>query len=101
MLGFFCSSIQLYMLLSPYFGFISLLYLHLYFPVDDASMVLGSLMQTKHIFVLIHFRNKGKVGTLKHIKAHQYYFTGCSFVDLFCYLSFISVMLSCLFFAAL
>ena len=29
------------------------------------------------------------------------FFTGCSFVDLFCYLNFISVMLSCLFFAAL
>ena len=74
LLGFLGSSIQLYMLLSLYLGFISFLYLHLYFLVDDASMVWGSLTQTKHIFVLIHFRNKGKVGTLKHIQAHQYFF---------------------------
>ena len=55
------------MLLSPYLGFISFLYLNLYFLVDDALMGWGSLMQTKNIFILIHFRNKGEVGTLKHI----------------------------------
>ena len=56
MLDFFCSSTQLYMLLSPYLGFIYILYLNLYYLVDDASMGWGSLMQTKHIFVLIHFK---------------------------------------------
>ena len=58
LLGFFCSSIQLYMLLSPYLGFISFLYLDLYFLLDDASV---------DIFALIHFRNKGTVGNRKHI----------------------------------
>ena len=55
------------MLLSPYLGFIYFLYLNLYYLVDDASMGWGPLMQTKHIFVLIHYRNNGEVGTLKHI----------------------------------
>ena len=70
LLDFLCSSTQLYMLLSPYLGLIYFLYLNLYYLVDDASMGWGSLMQTKHIFVLIHYRNNGEVGTLKHIKAH-------------------------------
>ena len=36
LLDFFCSSIQLYLLLSPYLCFISLLYLDLYVLGDDA-----------------------------------------------------------------
>ena len=67
LLDFFCSSTQLYMLFSPYLGFIYFLYLNLYYLVDDASMGWGSLKQTKHIFVLIHYRNNGEIGTLKHI----------------------------------
>ena len=34
--GFFCSSIQFYLLLGPYLSFISLLYLDLYVLGDDA-----------------------------------------------------------------
>ena len=49
------------MLLSPYLGYIYFLYLNLYYLVDDASMGWGSLMQIKHIFVLIHFRNNCEV----------------------------------------
>ena len=36
LLDFFCSSIQFYLLLSPYLYFISLLYLDLYVLGDDA-----------------------------------------------------------------
>ena len=36
LLGYFCSSIQFYLLLSPYLCFISLLYLDLDFLGDDA-----------------------------------------------------------------
>ena len=65
------------MLLSPFLGFIYFLYLNLYYLVDDASMGWGSLMQTKHLFVLNHYRNNGEVlGPLV-------IFTGCSSVDLF------------------
>ena len=49
-----CSGIQFYLLLSPYLCFISLLYLDLYVPGDDALIVRGSFMQTKHLCVLIH-----------------------------------------------
>ena len=36
LLGFFCSGIQFYLLLSPYLCFISLLYLDLYVLGDDS-----------------------------------------------------------------
>ena len=36
LLDFFCSGIQFYLLLSPYLGFTSLLYLDLYVLGDDA-----------------------------------------------------------------
>ena len=39
LLDFFCSSIQFYLLLSPYLCFISLLYLDLYVLGDDAFML--------------------------------------------------------------
>ena len=39
LLDFFCSSIQFYLLLSPYLCFISLLYLDLYVLEDDAFML--------------------------------------------------------------
>ena len=54
LLDFFCSGIQLYLLLSPYFCFISLLYLALYALGDDALISLGPFMQTKYLCVLIH-----------------------------------------------
>ena len=49
LLGFFCSGIQFYLLLSPYLCFISFSYL-------------DSFMQTKHLCVLIHIWTKGEVG---------------------------------------
>ena len=54
LLDFFCSSIQFYILLSPYLCFISFLYLDLFVLGDDALISYGSHMQTKHICVLIH-----------------------------------------------
>ena len=61
-LDFFCSGIQVYLLLSPYLCFISFLYLDLYVLGDDALISWGSFMQTKHLCVLIHIWTKGEVG---------------------------------------
>ena len=54
----------------------------------------------------IHIRNKGEVGTIQRVYALQLkkywpFQCGASFVDPFCYLCFVFVMLSCLFIAAL
>ena len=54
LLDSFCSSIQFYLLLSPYLCFISLLYLDLYVLGDDQLISYGSFMQTKYLIVLIH-----------------------------------------------
>ena len=54
LLDFLSSSIQFYLLLSPYFCFISVLYLDLYVLDDDALMSWGSFMQTKYLCVFIH-----------------------------------------------
>ena len=54
LLDFFCSGIQFYLLLSPYFCFISLFYLDLYVLGYDALISEGSFMQTKNLCVLIH-----------------------------------------------
>ena len=60
-------------------------------------------MPTKTLFVLIHIRNKGEVGAVKHclitlVKLFYCSFQGgTSFVDPLCYLCFMSVMMSCLF----
>ena len=54
LLDFFCSGIQLNLLLSPYPCFISLLYLDLYVLGDDALISWGSFMQAKYLCVLIH-----------------------------------------------
>ena len=54
LLDFFCSGIQFYLLLSPYFCFISMLFLDLYVLGDDALIRKGSFMQTKYLYVLIH-----------------------------------------------
>ena len=65
LLDIFYSGIQLYILLSHYLCLISFLYLDLYLLGDDTSISKGSFMRTKHLFVLIHIRNKGDVGTIK------------------------------------
>ena len=103
--GFLLLQYSVVYAVSPYVCFISFLFLDLYFLVDDASMRWGYLVQTKHLFVLIHFRIKGEVGTVKLFWALQF-FTDYSKVVLplwiiFCYLSFMSAMLSCLLLAAL
>ena len=54
LLDFFCSGIQFYLLMIPYFCFISSLYLDLYVLGDDALISYGSFMQTKHLCVLIY-----------------------------------------------
>ena len=54
-------------LLSPYLCFITFLYLDLYVLGDDTSISKGSFMRTKHLFVLIHIRNKSEIGTVKHV----------------------------------
>ena len=41
LMDFFCSAIQLYILLNPYLCFISLLYLNLYVLGDDALKLRG------------------------------------------------------------
>ena len=59
-------------------------------------------MRNKNLFVLIHIRNKGKVGAGPQVNI---YFTDRSkallLLWIFLLLRFMSVMLSCLFFAAL
>ena len=54
MLDFFCSSIEFYLLSSPYHSFISFLHLDLCVLGDDASISLGSFMPTKYLCVLVH-----------------------------------------------
>ena len=61
-LDFFCSGIQVYLLLSPYLCFISFLYIDLYVLGDDALISWGSFMKTKHLCVLIHIYTKGEIG---------------------------------------
>ena len=67
LLEFFCSGIQFYLLVSRYLCFISLLYLDLYIPGDNASISWGCFMQTKYLCVLIHIWIKGEVGAVKPI----------------------------------
>ena len=62
LLDFFCSGIQFYLLLSPYFCFISLFYLDLYVLGDDALISKGSFVQTKYLCVSIHIWIRGEVG---------------------------------------
>ena len=47
LLNFFCSSIQFYLLLSPYLCFISFLYPDLYVLGDDALLSKGSFIQNQ------------------------------------------------------
>ena len=65
LLDFFCSGIQLNLLLSPYPCFISLLYLDLYVLGDDVLISEGSFMQAKYLCLLIHIWIKGEVGAVK------------------------------------
>ena len=41
--------------------------LDLYVLGDETLTHLGSLMETKHLCVLIHIRNKGEVAITKHV----------------------------------
>ena len=68
LLDFLCSGIHFYVLLSPYLCFISFLYLGLYVLGDDAWISEGSLIQTKHICVLIHLLTKGEAGAVEQFK---------------------------------
>ena len=43
----------------------TVVYLFVFVLGDDASMSEGSFILTKYIYVLIHIRNKGVVGTIK------------------------------------
>ena len=52
--GVYLLDVQFYVLLSPYLCFISFLYLDVYVFEDDALISYWSLMQTKHLCVLIH-----------------------------------------------
>ena len=63
-LDFFCSGIQLYVLLSPYLC-LSPFYLNMNVLGEDT--LISYFMRTKHLCVLIHIRNKGEVGTVKHV----------------------------------
>ena len=54
LLNFLCSSIQFYLLLSPYLCFISLLFLDLYVLGDDAFISYRPFMQIKYLYVLLH-----------------------------------------------
>ena len=54
-------SLVLVFVLSPFY--ISILYVL----GDDTSIIRGSCMQTKHLFVLILIRNKGEAGTVNHV----------------------------------
>ena len=65
LLDFFCSGSQLYLLLSPYLCFISF---YSRFVCTRRWYIdrLG-IFQTKHLCVLIHIRNKDRVGTVKHV----------------------------------
>ena len=82
-----------YVLLSPIFVLspISILICVLY----DTSISYGSFMQTKHLFVLIHIRSKGEVGTIKYVSALHNFLTDRSraLLLLICYLC-LSVILS-------
>ena len=52
LLDLFCSGIQFYLLLSPYFCFISFLYRNLFVLGDDTLISYVSYMQTKYIMCL-------------------------------------------------
>ena len=50
-------------------------------------------MRAKHLYVLIHIRNKGEIGTIKHVYGLQYFYWlfqgGATSVDSVCSLCFI------------
>ena len=62
-------------------------------------------MRTKHLFVLIHIIRARFAPSNMFMPYSEYFLQAvprsCFFVDFFCYLCFISVMLSCRFLAAL
>ena len=54
--------------------FYLLLISRMYVLGDDTLISKESLMRAKHIYVLIHIRNKGEVGTIEHVYALQYFY---------------------------
>ena len=94
------SSIQLYLLLSPYLCFVSFLYLDLYVLGNDASISLVSFMRTKHLCILIHIRIKGEASAVKHVSALKWFFYwpfygGASFMYLLCFMLIFIYFLVC------
>ena len=62
---FFCSGIQLYVLFSPFFCFISFLYIHLYVIEYYSVIGLGSFIEAEHLCVLINIRIEGGVDAVE------------------------------------
>ena len=93
LLDFFCSSIHLYVLLSPYLCYISFVYIDLYVLGDDKSNKLGIFNANQTYMCLDSHQNQGYI---KHVEALQWFFCwlvqgSVSFVDPFCYLCFMFV----------
>ena len=97
LLGFFCSGIQFYLLLSLYLCFISFLYLDLYVLRDD--VLISFFHATKNLCVLIH--TKGEIGApLNRLKPSSKIFLltvprRCFFCGSFMLFLSCFVMLSC------
>ena len=72
---------------------------------DDASISKESFMRTRHLFVLIHIRNKVEVGTIKLVLPSRKIFLltlprRCFFCESFLFFMLVFVMLSCRLIAA-
>ena len=99
LLDFCCSGIQFYLLLVPYLCFISFLISWFICSTRWCIDKLRVLMQTKHLYVMIHIWTKGEVGApLNWFKPSSKIFYwpfqgGTSFVDLLCF------FLSCVWYA--
>ena len=65
----FCSGIQLYVLLSPYHGFVSFLCLDLYVLGVDALISWGSFVRARRLCVLVHIGIRGDVSTVIILEA--------------------------------
>ena len=69
--GIIYSGIQLNALSCPDFCFIFFLYLDSNVLEDDTSISKDFFMQTKQLCALVHIRNKGEVGAVKHVSVLQ------------------------------
>ena len=68
---FFCSGIQLYVLFRPYLCFVSFLCLDFYVLGYDSWIIWGSFVRARRLFVFVHIRIKGEVGTVNILEAIQ------------------------------